>query len=424
MYKKSYSGAKKTGTGGSGGSRGPKKYTGPVKKGNNPFTFRDMKRGAKKQKGQLGLDVSMFVRKAIEKTETVAFHPEHRFADFHIEERLKASIARRKYEHPTPIQDGAIPHILKGRDLIGIANTGTGKTAAFLIPLINKALLHPKERAIILVPTRELAVQIEEEFKEFAHGMGLTSVLTIGGVHLDKQARDVRRSPNFVIGTPGRVKDLIDRKFLMMPDYSNVVLDEVDRMLDMGFVKEIRHLLSLLPEKRQSLFFSATLERGAKDLAMKFLQDPIMISIPSSRATSENVDQDVIYSENREKKVEILHDLLLKPEFEKSIIFLRTKYGAAKLAKTLKLRGFQSDAIHGDLSQGQRKRALDGFRAGKVSVLVATDVAARGLDIDGVTHVINYDLPATYEDYIHRIGRTGRGSMSGSALTFIDKFRA
>lgn len=377
-------------------------------------------RGKKKGMSQY-IDPALFVRKAIQVTETTEFHPEHKFADFHIHEKLKVNIAKRNYVHPTPIQDGAIPHILKGRDVIGVANTGTGKTAAFLIPLIDKAFRKPDEKVLIMVPTRELALQIEEEFHEFSKGSGLLVATCIGGAHMDRQVRTLRQKPSFVIGTPGRVKDLIERRFLDLSQVGNVVLDEVDRMLDMGFIADIKYLLSLVKTDRQSLFFSATMERTARELAEKFLNNPVTVSI-KSRATSENVDQDVVYVSSKEEKIELLHEILVQPKCEKVVIFTRTKRGADRLGKLLEARGFKAGALHGDMSQGQRGRSMDAFRQGRMSILVATDVAARGLDIDGVTHVINYDQPATYEDYIHRIGRTGRGSKSGIALTFVENF--
>ncbi len=365
------------------------------------------------------LDISQFVKKAT-KVEAESFRPEHRFSDFPIHEKLKKIIAGRNFSDPTPIQDGAIPHILDGRDVIGIANTGTGKTAAFLIPLINKIFHAPKkEFVLILVPTRELALQIREEFVAFSRGSGLRSALVIGGAHMHTQVRDLRYKPNFIIGTPGRVKDLIERRLMDISGFNNIVLDEVDRMLDMGFVKDIKHILSLARKERQSLFFSATLEAGVRDIAKSFLVNPITIFV-KSRATSENVHQDVVRVNGREEKVETLHELLLKEEFRKVLVFSKTKHGAEKLAKVLYERGFKAGAIHGDLSQGQRERSLLRFREDQLRVLVATDVAARGLDIDGITHVINYDLPMTYEDYIHRIGRTGRGANIGYALTFVD----
>mgnify|MGYP006271302233 CR=1 FL=1 len=407
------SGATRTSSGGRGRSQSPRRSGG--------FNRRPSSGGRGKKNVAQNIDPALFVRKAIQVTETTEFHPEHKFADFHIHEKLKANIAKRNYVHPTPIQDGAIPHIIKGRDVIGIANTGTGKTAAFLIPLINKTFHKQNQKVLIMVPTRELAVQIEEEFREFSKGSGLLAATCIGGAHMDRQVRTLRQNPSFVIGTPGRVKDLIERGYLDLSLVNNVVLDEVDRMLDMGFIQDIKYLLSLVQEERQSLFFSATMEKTARELAEKFLNNPVTVAI-KSRATSENVDQDVVHVSSREEKIELLHEILLQPKSEKVVIFSRTKRGADRLSKLLESRGFKAGALHGDMSQGQRQRSMDAFRQGRLSVLVATDVAARGLDIDGVTHVINYDQPATYEDYIHRIGRTGRGKNTGTALTFIEHF--
>ena len=380
------------------------------------FTKR-MSRGAKSAAREL--DFTQFVKKAIQTTETEAYNPTHKFADFEMHSKLKANVAKRDYIHPTPIQDGAIPHILKGRDVIGIANTGTGKTAAFLLPLIHKTFKHHTEKALIIVPTRELALQIEEELRVFSAGSGLRSALCIGGAHMGDQLRSLSRKPSFVIGTPGRLKDLVERGKLPLGEFGNIVLDEVDRMLDMGFITDIKYLVALMKAPRQSLFFSATMPREIAELAKKFLSDPITITI-KSRATAENVDQDVVKVGPREEKIEVLHNLLLKPELHKVLIFGRTKHGVDKLAKRLVERGFSADSIHGDKSQSQRQRALRRFSKDEIAILVATDVAARGLDIPDVTHVINYELPENYEDYIHRIGRTGRGSKSGNALTFIN----
>ena len=366
------------------------------------------------------IDPALFVRKAIVTTEATAFDPKHRFVDFQINTKLKSNIERRGYTHPTPIQDGAIPHILEKRDLIGMANTGTGKTAAFLIPLIHKALHSVGEKTLVIVPTRELANQIDAEFMDFATGTGLRSAVCIGGSHIYNQIKRLRMNPNFVMGTPGRLKDLVERKDLDLSTFNNVVLDEVDRMLDMGFIHDMKYLLALLKEPRQTLFFSATLPREIAELAKKFLKDPITVRI-ESRATSENVEQNIITTKTPQQKVEILHDLLMKPDFNKVLIFCRTKHGSDRLSKALHERGFKADAIHGDKSQSQRERALRFFEENRLQVLVATDVAARGLDIDDVTHVINYDVPQTYEDYIHRIGRTGRGNKPGNALTFIEE---
>lgn len=365
------------------------------------------------------IDFSRFVKKAIATTETEVYNPKHRFADFEMHSRLKANIAARGYIHPTPIQDGAIPHILRGRDVIGIANTGTGKTAAFLLPLIHKAFKHKMEKVLVVVPTRELALQIEEELRAFAHESGLRSALCIGGARMGEQLRSLSRNPSFVIGTPGRLKDLVERKKLHLAEFGTIVLDEVDRMLDMGFIKDIKYLVALMKTPRHSLFFSATMPRAIAELAKKFLSDPVTITI-QSRATSENVEQDIVRAVPGEEKIETLHNILLKPELRKVLIFGRTKNGVEKLATRLIERGFKADSIHGDRSQSQRQRALRQFSADQTNILVATDVAARGLDIPDVTHVINYELPENYEDYIHRIGRTGRGTKKGHALTFVD----
>lgn len=359
------------------------------------------------------------MKKAIQTTETEVYDPKHKFADFEIHSKLKKNIAGCGYIHPTPIQDGAIPHILEGRDLIGVANTGTGKTAAFLLPLIHKTFKHKTEKALIIVPTRELALQIEEELRKFSAGSGLRSALCIGGSHIGDQVRSLMRDPSFVIGTPGRLKDLIERKKLHIAEFNNIVLDEVDRMLDMGFITDIKFLVALMKTPRQSLFFSATMPREISELAKKFLNDPVTITI-KSRATSENVDQDIVKVGPKEEKLEVLHNLLLQPTFTKVLIFGRTKHGVEKLALRLVERGFSADSIHGDKSQSQRARALRRFKMDELAILVATDVAARGLDIPDVSHVINYELPENYEDYIHRIGRTGRAAKKGNALTFVN----
>jgi superfamily II DNA/RNA helicase len=380
---------------------------------------RPTNRGRSRRPAERELDFTQFVKKAIQTTETETFNPTHRFADFEMHSKLKANVAACGYVHPTPIQDGAIPHILAGRDVVGIANTGTGKTAAFLLPLIHKAFKHKGEKILIIVPTRELALQIEDELRKFAAGSGLCSALCIGGAHIGDQLRSLLRNPSFVIGTPGRLKDLIERRKLHIAEFNNIVLDEVDRMLDMGFIQDIKYLVALMKTPRQSLFFSATMPREIAELTKKFLNDPVTITI-KSRATSENVDQDIVRVGPKEEKIEVLHNLLILPEFKKVLIFGRTKHAVEKLALRLEDRGFKADSIHGDKSQSQRARALRRFKNDELSVLVATDVAARGLDIADVTHVINYELPENYEDYIHRIGRTGRGNKKGNALTFVD----
>lgn len=371
-------------------------------------------------KGKLGnRDSHLFVKKAAEITTESTYTPHNSFADFNLAQPLHQNISKKGYTHPTPIQDKAIQPILDGKDLIGLANTGTGKTAAFLVPIINKIYHDRRQKALIVTPTRELATQINDEFRDFAFGMRVFSTIIIGGASSRRQIFDLRRNPNVVVGTPGRLKDLIEQKQLNLNGFQTIVLDEVDLMVDIGFIQDIKYFIALLPEIRQSLFFSATIPAKVKEVLNAFVKDPVTVSV-QSQPTSENVDQDIVKVINREKKVDQLHDLLNKQEFNKVMIFGRTKHGIEKLDKQLTLRGFSVGSIHGNKSQGQRQRVLQSFKQNNIQVLLATDVASRGLDIDNVSHVINYDLPETYEDYIHRIGRTGRADKKGKALTFVE----
>lgn len=363
-------------------------------------------------------DVSKFINKAVITEQAPHFVPEHQFTDFKIEDRLKRTIIAKGYKIPTPIQDRAIPHILRGSDVVGIANTGTGKTAAFLIPLINKVLLNPKENALIVVPTRELAIQIDEELKAFTRGLRIFSAVCVGGASMGAQIKALRYPNNFVIGTPGRLKDLIEQKYLNLSQFKTVVLDEADRMLDMGFINDMKFMMSLMPKERHTLFFSATMSREIESLIKAFLKEPVSISVKTGD-TPKSVDQDIIRTGGK-NKIDVLHDLLSDAEFKKVLVFGRTKHGVEKLSRVLIERGFKAESIHGNKNLSKRRHALTLFKNNHIQVLVATDVAARGLDIVDISHVINYDLPATYDDYVHRIGRTGRGSKKGKALTFIE----
>ncbi len=271
---------------------------------------------------------------------------------------------------------------------------------------------------MVIAPTRELALQIHEELSEFARGLGIHAVLCIGGMSLFRQRNDLNNHPNFVIGTPGRIKELVQERFLNLSEFKNVVLDEADRMVDIGFIDVIKYFISLLPQQRQSLFFSATIGRREQDILSHFVVDPITISV-KTQETAETIEQQTIQIP-RDQKIDKLHDLLITQGFDKVLIFCRTKWGAQKLAINLQKRGFKADAIHGNKSQGQRQRALGNFKTDNTQILVATDVASRGLDIEDVTHVINFDMPATMEDYTHRIGRTGRANKKGIAITFVD----
>ncbi|MGL5830632.1 MAG: DEAD/DEAH box helicase [Candidatus Altimarinota bacterium] len=345
----------------------------------------------------------------------------HEFKDFAIEAKLLENVIKKGYISPTPIQDSAIPIALEGKDVIGLANTGTGKTAAFLIPLINKILADRTQQVLIMAPTRELAVQINDELRGFTAGMNIYSVLCIGGSNISMQGRDIRRPFNFIVGTPGRIMDLHKRRWLYMDRFQNVVLDEADRMVDMGFIADIKFILGLLPKQRQSLFFTATLVKAVEELIQQFLTNPVKVSV-KTRDTSVNIEQDIVHvPADKNAKFDILVELLSRPGFDKVLIFGRTKFGVDKIAYALKSAGIRSDSIHGDKSQNFRSRALQAFKRGELKALVATDVAARGLDIKGVSHVINFDIPANYEDYIHRIGRTGRADKKGVALTFVTK---
>jgi ATP-dependent RNA helicase RhlE len=380
--------------------------------GRKPFNARKPRRFGKY------IDPALFINKAVVTETVVEYIPEHRFADFHVEPELKANIAKKGYVVPTPIQDKAIPHILKGGDLVGIANTGTGKTAAFLIPIINKLIHDRRSAALVLVPTRELALQINEEFRALAPGLRLFSATFVGGTSVFKDVQKLRNHNQIVIGTPGRLKDMVERGALDLGDFSTIVLDEADRMLDMGFIHDMRMIMDKVPEEAQGLFFSATLNREIERLISDFLTDPVTISV-KTQETADSVDQDVVRVKPGELKIDILEKLLRDREFDKVLVFGETKHGVEKLAKELSRRGIRAESIHGNKTHGKRQNALRMFKDSHAQVLVATDVAARGLDIAGVSHVINYDVPHTYEDYVHRIGRTGRAGKRGKALTFL-----
>lgn len=364
------------------------------------------------------IDPRLFVNKAVPQVQNQKIEIKNNFSDFLIAQQIKDNISKKGYDKPTPIQDQVIPLVLEGRDIIGIANTGTGKTGAFLIPLINKVLYNRSQKVLIIAPTRELAVQINDELKIFAKDMNILSVLCIGGSGLSYQISSIRKPHDFIIGTPGRLKDLKMQGKLNLASYNNIVLDEVDRMMDMGFIHDMKFIISHLPGRRQGLFFSATMPNNVIPIAQSFLRNPVTVTV-KSQETSANIDQNVVRVQGR-NKVDVLHDLLAEDEFEKVIVFGRTKWGIEKLSKTLQQRGFKALAIHGNKNQNQRQRAIDQFKDNQIQVLLATDVASRGLDIEDVTHVINFDLPATYDDYVHRIGRTGRAEKKGKAITFID----
>ncbi|MEK7543955.1 MAG: DEAD/DEAH box helicase [Patescibacteria group bacterium] len=343
----------------------------------------------------------------------------HVFADFPLDPKLQENIKAKGYVAPTPIQDQTIPSILQGRDIIGTAQTGTGKTAAFLIPLIQKVIQDHAQRVLVVAPTRELAYQIHKELRDFARGFPIRSALLIGGTGEWRQQQDLHRDPHFVIATPGRLKDFIETKHIRLSGFRNVVLDEADRMVDIGFINDIKYFISLVPKERQSLFFSATISGRVGEVLADFVNDPVRVSVGTQEAVG-TITQDVIRVANNQTKVDVLHDLLKQKEFDKVLVFGRTKHGVQKLSDELEKRGVRAGAIHGNKRQNQRQYVLNQFARSEIQILLATDVASRGLDIPNVSHVINWDLPETMDDYTHRIGRTGRANKQGIALTFID----
>ncbi|MFZ3011534.1 MAG: DEAD/DEAH box helicase [Minisyncoccia bacterium] len=384
---------------------------------------RSFKRGGGSNKRSRGerIDFSRFIKKGTH-VEEKPYVSKHTFADFPFNPQLYKNIERAGYTNPRPIQDQAIPSVMKGMDVFGMANTGTGKTAAFLLPLIEKIAKtkgqNKRETVLIMAPTRELALQIESDFKNLAFGFGMFSVACVGGLPIMKQIREIKMGVSFVIGTPGRLRDLIEKKVLDLSTCHSVVLDEADRMLDMGFRDEMVFIIGKTAKERQTLFFSATLSPEIKKLTEQYLKEPVFISVISGE-TAKNIDQDVIRYRGNDERIEKLHEVLKKDGSDKVLIFREMKHSVDTLAKELSHMGFKVGGIHGDKRSRERIRILDSFKKDQINVLIATDVAARGLDIPDVTHVINYDVPQTYDTYVHRIGRTGRSGKKGNAITFV-----
>ena len=338
---------------------------------------------------------------------------------------LLKALAAENYVVPTPIQSQAIPQILAGKDLLGIAQTGTGKTAAFALPILQRLAAgghRPQSRtcrALILSPTRELASQIAESFRTYGRHLNLTTAVVFGGVSGRPQAEALMRGVDILVATPGRLIDHLDSRALRLDRVEILVLDEADQMLDMGFIHSIRRIVPKLPKVRQSLFFSATMPRDIARLADELLQDPVRVAVTPVATTADSVDQRVIFVETARKRA-LLADILRDEEMARTLVFTRTKHGADRVVKHLEGVGIGSVAIHGNKSQNQRERALEAFKSGRAKVLIATDIAARGIDIDAVTHVVNFDLPNVPESYVHRIGRTARAGATGAAISFCD----
>lgn len=407
-----------------GFSRGGSRSSAPSRggfapRGNGGRPSFNAKRGFKKDY----IDEKLFINKQVAVSEAAEYVAKHAFTDFGIAEMLSANLTAKGLAKPSAIQDQAIPVILEGKDVIGIASTGTGKTAAFLIPLINKLVADGNHKLMILTPTRELAMQVEAEFVAFTRGMKLFSVSCVGGAPIMRQMKELELGVHAVIGTPGRVKDLIERGKIKMEYFESIVLDEADRMLDMGFIDDMRFILANMPKTKQGLFFSATFSPEIKRLCTDFLNDPVTISI-KSRDTASSVMQDVVRASGDAEKIEALHEILTKPEYSKVLIFREMKRHVDGLADELTKRGFKALALHGDMHNRERERAVKALASGKVQVVIATDVAARGLDINDISLVVNYDIPNNYDTYVHRIGRTGRGTKLGHALTFVPGRRA
>ncbi|HET7457587.1 MAG TPA: DEAD/DEAH box helicase [Gemmatimonadaceae bacterium] len=341
------------------------------------------------------------------------------FAELGLAPEVLEAVRDAGYTHPTPIQEQAIPLARKGRDLIGLAQTGTGKTAAFTLPIIDRLIGGPtRTRALILTPTRELCVQVEESFRKYGAHSGIDCVAVYGGVPIDPQEQALRAGVAAVVATPGRLLDHLERQNVVFDDLEVLVLDEADRMLDMGFAPQINRIVSQIPPYRQTLLFSATMPPEVEALARKYLRKPVVVQV-GRRSMAASTVTHAVYPVPRERKSELLVELLKKDEMDSVLIFTRTKHGADRVVRHLERVGISATAMHADKTQPQRTKALEGFKDGSIRVLVATDIAQRGLDVSGISHVINYDVPQQAEDYVHRIGRTGRAATTGDAFTFM-----
>jgi ATP-dependent RNA helicase RhlE len=347
------------------------------------------------------------------------------FEELKLIEPIKLALKEANYTQPTPIQEQAIPALLEGKDLLGCAQTGTGKTAAFALPILNNLMLSKKRaaqkqaRVLVLAPTRELAIQVHESFLTYGKHLRLKYAVVYGGVGQTPQVQAMSNGVDVLVATPGRLLDLINQGFIKLEALEVFVLDEADRMLDMGFIHDIKKVLHLLPKKRHNLFFSATMPPEIEKLAHSILHNPVKVEVTPVSSTAELITQSVMYVD-RENKRALLKHILQDKNLKRVIVFSRTKHGANRISEFLEKSGITSAAIHGNKSQTARQNALENFRKGKTRVLIATDIAARGIDIDDITHVINFDLPNVSEDYVHRIGRTARAGASGAAISFCD----
>lgn len=384
--------------------------------GNRDAGRRPQSRGGRKPST---LNPSLLIKKAVSQ-EVVDYKSDRLIADLPVNEKLRACLQAKGFERPTEIQDKTLETLLEGRDLLGIAQTGTGKTGAFLIPIIDQLLRSPqKNYALIMVPTRELATQVEDEFKSMTKDLGLYSSCHIGGTNINRDLDNLRKKSHVVIGTPGRLLDLANRRALDLKSFHTLVLDEFDRMLDMGFVHDVKKLISSMHNREHTLLFSATLDKTQESLIGGILTNAATVKVSQGESTGDHIEQDIVRIGTGENKFDVLCGIIANEEYQKVLVFEETKHQVKKLCIQLNKAGFDSDDIHGNKSQNARQTALNAFKQGRIKVLVATDVAARGIDVSDVTHVINYQVPQTFDSYIHRIGRTGRAGKAGKALTFV-----
>lgn len=366
------------------------------------------------------LDPRLFVKKAVPLTEA-RYESNRSINDLPVDARIKINLLAKGYSKPTEIQDKTIEAILNKNDLMGIAQTGTGKTGAFLIPVVHN-LIGSKAafQVLVVVPTRELAVQVEEEFSTIVKGLSMRSACFIGGTSVGKDIATLRQPVHVVIGTPGRLTDLARQGALRLTNFNTLILDEFDRLLDMGFSRDIQFIVKAMSNRKQTILFSATEEKNQQKLISELLNQPVAVRVSKGKTTGDHIEQEVVRVQPGETKIEVLLRMIKDQSFQKVIVFAETKRGVSTVRKTLHQSGVRVDEIHGNKSQNYRLKALNDFKSGKIRVLIATDVAARGLDISEVTHVINYQQPRDFDSYIHRIGRTGRAGKGGKAFTFIN----
>ena len=375
---------------------------------------------ASNRRKQKSVNPDLLTRKASEPVEVIKYQPTRNFNEMPLHRRLLENIEKKGFTDPTEIQDRTLESLMDRRDLLGIAQTGTGKTGAFLIPIIDRLLRENNSfQTLVLLPTRELAVQVEEEFRSLTLGLNMHVTCLIGGTSINRDLSNLRRPSQLVVATPGRLLDLYQRKAIRLNNFEVLILDEFDRMLDMGFSRDVDRIVNSMTLRKHTMLFSATLDEAQRSRINKLLRNPVEVKVSNGQQTGQHIDQEIIKLAPGEDKFDRLKSLLDSPEFSKVLIFAETKRWVSKVNKKLNQAGVRSDEIHGNKSQNYRQKALNSFKSGSVRVLVATDVAARGLDVSDVSHVINYQLPGSMDSYIHRIGRTGRAGNKGKALTFV-----